>query len=215
MAPKVMLLLGACALLFSQVESVYQCNPDNRDCFCTDFSYRDCLEPVGTEQIHTANLEECIFQCDLFASFGACDWLLFDQTDGMDNNCHIFAAVETIDEYINSCNLRGHPTRDTDNKCYIDSTTAGADLFCKARGAAGRATLRMFAARSTRPNAQWRIRAQTTLVLHQLRRGAAYFVPNWVSMGKPPLLPLNKERRTVAVILLENVTATTSLWSKE
>merc|ERR1719209_2300929 len=134
MAPKVMLLLGACALLFSQVESVYQCNPDNRDCFCTDFSYRDCLEPVGTEQIHTANLEECIFQCDLFASFGACDWLLFDQTDGMDNNCHIFAAVETIEEYINSCNLRGHPTRDTDNKCYIDSTTAGADLFCKAGG---------------------------------------------------------------------------------
>merc|ERR1719273_522550 len=112
MAPKVMLLLGTGALLISQVESVYQCNPDNRD----------CLEPVGTEQIHTANLEECIFQCDLFASFGACDWLLFDQTDGMDNNCHIFAAVETIDEYINSCNLRGHPTRDTDNKCYIDST---------------------------------------------------------------------------------------------
>ena len=29
---------------------------------------------------------------------------------------------------------RGHPTRDTDNKCYIDSTTAGADLFCKAGG---------------------------------------------------------------------------------
>merc|ERR1719278_2280776 len=152
MAPKVMLLLGACALLFSQVESVYQCNPDNRDCFCTDFSYRDCLEPVGTEQIHTANLEECIFQCDLFASFGACDWLLLDQTDGMDNNCHIFAAVETIDEYINSCNLRGHPTGiPTTNATLTQqppvlTCSAKPGALPNARGAAGRAMLRMFAA---------------------------------------------------------------------
>jgi len=137
MAPKVMLLLGTCALLISQVGSVWQCNPTNRDCSCSDFSYRDCLEPAGDEQIHTANLEECIFQCDLFASFGACDWLLFDQTNGMDENCHLFGpGEEPMEDYINSCNLRGHPTRDINNECYIDPATPGSDPlgFCKAGG---------------------------------------------------------------------------------
>merc|ERR1711934_1229887 len=158
---KVMLLLGTCALLISQVGSVWQCNPTNRDCSCSDFSYRDCLEPVGDEQIHTANLEECIFQCDLFASFGACDWLLFDQTNGMDENCHLFGpGEEPMEDYINSCNLRGHPTRDINNECYIDPATPGSDPlgFCKgalanAQGAARRATLVTCAARSTRRSA--------------------------------------------------------------
>lgn len=137
MAPKVMLLLGTCALIISQVESLWPCNPVNRDCTCSDFSYLDCIEPVSDTKIHTPDLEQCIFQCDLFASFGSCDWLLFDQTDGMDENCHLFGpGKESMEDYISSCNVRGHPTRDIDNKCYIDPQTPGADPlgFCKAGG---------------------------------------------------------------------------------
>merc|ERR1719507_2418804 len=121
MATKVMLLLGICALIVSQVESLYQCDPDRRDCSCSDFSYKDCQEPVTEDQIHTDNLEECIFQCDLFHSFGACDWFLYDNTDGMDENCHLFGpGREPMKDYLDSCNDRGRPTRDIDNTCYID-----------------------------------------------------------------------------------------------
>jgi len=113
--------LGICALIVSQVESLYECDPTRRDCSCSDFSYKDCQEPVTEDQIHTANLEECIFQCDLFHSFGACDWFLYDQTDGMDENCHLFGpGREPMKDYLNSCNDRGRPTRDIDNTCYID-----------------------------------------------------------------------------------------------
>jgi len=141
MAPKVMLLLGTCALIVSQVESLWPCNPVNRDCSCSDFSYKDCIEPVTDDKIHTADLEQCIFQCDLFASFGACDWFLFDQTDGGDENCHLFGpGKESLEDYISSCNLRGQPTRDINNQCYIDPENTEVDEdpfgFCKAGGTA-------------------------------------------------------------------------------
>merc|ERR1712156_844486 len=73
MASKVMLLLGGLALAASLDDSAYHCNPDNRDCSCADFSYKECQAPVSNDNIHVLDLEECIFQCDLFHSFGLTD----------------------------------------------------------------------------------------------------------------------------------------------
>lgn len=131
MASKVMLLLGTFALFVSRVESVKECNPYNRDCSCSDFSYRECNIPPGDESTHTNTLAECIAQCDFFATIGACAWLRYDQVKGEDENCHIYApARESMKEYLETCNLRGRPTRNTDKTCYIDSSVTGASSFC-------------------------------------------------------------------------------------
>merc|ERR1711964_316191 len=131
MASQVMLLLGTFALIVSHVESVQECNPYNRDCSCSDFSYRGCNVPPGEESTHTETLDECIAQCDLFASFGSCAWLRYDQKNGEDENCHMYSpSRESMKEYLESCNKRGRPTRDTDKTCYIDSSGPGANGFC-------------------------------------------------------------------------------------
>jgi len=57
-----------------------------------------------------------------------------------------------------------------------DSAKPGA--LTNAQGAARRATLTMFAARSTKRNAQWKTRAQTTQIPHQQRLDATYFAHN-------------------------------------
>jgi len=122
MAPKVMLVLGTFALFVSSVESVMsECNSDNRDCSCSDRSYKECQEPNTGDNFHVNTLEECIFQCDLFASFDACTWLRYDQSNSEDENCHLYGpGKEAMLDYVGSCNRRGKPMRDTDNKCYID-----------------------------------------------------------------------------------------------
>merc|ERR1711936_1103024 len=86
-ALKAVLLLATVALVSSQMSS---CNTDDRDCRCADKSFKECQEPVTADMIHVADLAECKFQCDLFNSFGACDWFIFEQTGGMDENCHLF-----------------------------------------------------------------------------------------------------------------------------
>lgn len=132
MASKVMLLLGGFALIVSHVESVQECDPHNSDCFCTDFSYEGCnLPPGGDQSSHANTLEECIDQCDLFATIGACDWLRFNQVQGEDENCHIYAPTrESMKVYLDTCNKRGRPTRDPQKTCYIDSSVPGANSFC-------------------------------------------------------------------------------------
>jgi len=124
MSPKEMLLLGILALIVSHVESLVSvCDSDHRDCSCSDFSYKDCQKPVTQDNFHVNTLEECIFQCDLFHSFGSCDWLRFDQTNSEDENCHLYGPEkETMVNYLGSCNVHGKPTRDVDEKCYIDSS---------------------------------------------------------------------------------------------
>merc|ERR1719206_702901 len=97
MALKAVLLLATVALVSSQSS----CNTDDRDCRCADKSFQDCQEPVTADMIHVADLAECKFQCDLFNSFGACDWFVYEQTGGMDENCHLFGpGKETMADYL-------------------------------------------------------------------------------------------------------------------
>merc|ERR1719341_1625894 len=69
MALKAVLILAALGLVYSENS---HCSAfggtngnDGRDCTCGDKAFSDCLEPVTDDQIHTANLEECKFQCDV------------------------------------------------------------------------------------------------------------------------------------------------------
>ena len=82
---------------------------ENRDCTCADASFAECSESPAHTPIHTENLEECIFQCEVplhamhmthlpqwpnivceiqvvFA--GTCDYLLFYKS-GPNFNCHL------------------------------------------------------------------------------------------------------------------------------
>merc|ERR1712107_696943 len=96
MALKAVLLLATVALVSSQSS----CNTDDRDCKCADKLFQDCQEPVTADMIHVADLAECKFQCDLFNSFGACDWFVYEQTGGMDENCHLFGpGKESMTDY--------------------------------------------------------------------------------------------------------------------
>merc|ERR1719216_408364 len=127
MALKALLILAAIGLVFSE-NSHCSANNANRDCTCGDKAFFDCIEPVTDDQIHTADFEECKFQCDLFASFGACDWFLF-VTAGPDENCHLFGpGKESMADYLSSCNLVGGALRNSEDKCIEDvpyCTSAG------------------------------------------------------------------------------------------
>jgi len=123
MALKAVLLLATVALVSSQMSS---CNTDDRDCRCADKSFKECQEPVTADMIHVADLAECKFQCDLFNSFGACDWFIYEQTGGMDENCHLFGpGKETMADYLSSCNQVGGALRNEAGEC-LD----GPDAFC-------------------------------------------------------------------------------------
>lgn len=96
--------------------------PGNMDCSCADKSYLECQEPVPDVSVHTNNLEECILNCDLFSSFGQCEWFVF-YNSGPDENCRMFGAKvrESMDTYLGTCNVVGQPTRYDGDTCMTDS----------------------------------------------------------------------------------------------
>merc|ERR1719361_1297809 len=130
MALKAVLILAAIGLAYSESHCSAFDDGDNdgRDCTCGDKAFSNCLEPVTDDEIHVANLEECKFQCDLFASFGACDWFLYVDA-GMDENCHLFGpGLETMSDYLSSCNIRGQPTKRKDDTCIMDPSSIVCDV---------------------------------------------------------------------------------------
>ena len=49
----------------------------------------------------------------------------------MDENCHLFGpGLETMADYLSSCNLVGQPTRKTDDTCILDSSTPNGGAIC-------------------------------------------------------------------------------------
>merc|ERR1712212_1110088 len=61
---------------------------------CGDYSYNLCHDPPANQELHVGSLEECIQNCDLFASFDQCDYLLYWET-GPDENCKIITSDGT------------------------------------------------------------------------------------------------------------------------
>merc|ERR550539_1507836 len=125
MALKSVLILAAIGLVYSEY-SKCSANNDKRDCTCADKAFNDCQEPVTEDQIHVADLAECHFQCELFNSFGACDWFLYVKS-GQDENCHLFGpGRESMGDYLTSCNEIAQPTRLADDTCigYVETGCA-------------------------------------------------------------------------------------------
>merc|ERR1712112_366247 len=128
------LLLG---LLTGVIRSQHaDCHTDNHDCSCSDISYGECNPAPPTVDMHVTNLEECILNCDLFHTFGQCDWLLFDSS-GTKENCQLFSLTsqgETMEQYLGTCNVVGQPTRRQDGACMTDNplicTGPGKPIFC-------------------------------------------------------------------------------------
>merc|ERR1712089_34055 len=106
------------------------CNPLMHDCSCGDKSFDQCNEPNPAVSIHVTDLNECILNCDLFATFGQCDWLVYFN-HGPDENCHLHAQGETMEEYLYTCNTVGQPTRYQDGHCMTDyAPVCNVGLFC-------------------------------------------------------------------------------------
>jgi len=110
------------------------CSKENRDCSCGDRSYFGCEEPSAQVSLHVDNLEECILNCDLFHTMGQCDWIIF-YNSGPDENCRLIAtAGETMEQYLNSCNVIGQPIHHVNGHCmYEDPSDSVCSMttYCK------------------------------------------------------------------------------------
>merc|ERR1712221_3514 len=101
------------------------------DCNCADKAYAECDEPPTGDNIHVTTWQECKAQCDLFASFGACEWFLFDQQQGMDENCHLFSpSRESMTDYLHSCNIVMGPLRNVDGACFAGTCVDTDTVHC-------------------------------------------------------------------------------------
>merc|ERR1712221_4601 len=101
------------------------------DCNCADKAYAECDEPPTGDNIHVTTWQECKAQCDLFASFGSCEWFLFDQQQGMDENCHLFSpSRESMTDYLHSCNIVMGPLRNVDGACFAGTCVDTDTVHC-------------------------------------------------------------------------------------
>merc|ERR1712045_981367 len=107
MALKAVIFLATVGLVYSDshCSAVSDANGANtgRDCTCGDKGYNDCDEPNTNDKFHVNTIDECKFQCDLFKSFGACDWF--------------GPCKEGLSDFLNTCTVRGGALRNADDKC--------------------------------------------------------------------------------------------------
>jgi len=121
----VLLCLATVAL--ADITDITPCDSANRDCTCGDRSYKTCNEPGAQVSLHVNDLGECILNCDLFATMGQCDWFIF-YNHGPDENCRLIAQGESMEEYLNSCNMVGQPIHYKNGNCMSKNIT---HPFCK------------------------------------------------------------------------------------
>merc|ERR1719350_415455 len=124
MALKTVLLLALVGLVYS-----LSCSGD-RDCTCADKAFGECDEPSAGDAVHVNTWQECKAQCDLFFSFGACDWWLFNAVNGMDENCHLFNPErEPMTDYLGSCNIVMGPLFDNADNQLTDCSKDGCEGY--------------------------------------------------------------------------------------
>jgi len=90
---------------------------------CGDFSYNVCHDPPAAQELHVGTLDECIQNCDIFAEFDSCDYIIYFE-QGPDENCKIISGPGTKEvemaNYLEACSVVGQPmTTSGDN----DGTT--------------------------------------------------------------------------------------------
>merc|ERR1712123_194385 len=86
------------------------------DLGCGDFSYNVCHDPPAAQELHVGSLEECIQNCDIFATFDSCDYIIYFE-QGPDENCKIISGTGTPEEemaiYLAACGVTGQPLTTT------------------------------------------------------------------------------------------------------
>merc|ERR1719209_498973 len=157
MALKAVLLLALVGLVYSESHcsgAVGGSGLEGRDCTCADKAFGECDEPAAQDSVHVNTWQECKAQCDLFASFQMCEWWLFNEVNGMDENCHMFNIDrESMPDYLGSCNLIMGPLFDKNDDpltdCNGDTCYGYVESECAKKGlwALLVAAYRSFAAR--------------------------------------------------------------------
>merc|ERR1712106_610509 len=83
---------------------------------CGDFSYGICHDPPAAQELHVGSLEEGIQNCDIFATFDQCDYIIYFE-QGPNENCKIISGPGTPREmmnlYLEACSMTGQPLTTT------------------------------------------------------------------------------------------------------
>merc|ERR1712123_100712 len=102
---------------------------------CGDFSFTNCHDPQPSQDLHVDTLEECIQNCDIFATFNSCDYITY--IDGPNENCKIMVGPGTpqqeMNNYLEACGMTGQPmTTDgtSDGQC-VEGPGDECALSCK------------------------------------------------------------------------------------
>merc|ERR1739838_25150 len=87
---------------------------------CEDYYFSECHDPPAQQELHVGSLEECIQNCELFGSFGQCDYLLYFKS-GPDENCKIISGPgepdDEMNKYLDACRVAGQPMQNTAGDC--------------------------------------------------------------------------------------------------
>merc|ERR1711962_373570 len=127
---QVVLVLLVFLIDFSSSEQA-TCNPQNRECSCADTSSRDCEDFFPSERFHVDNIEECMDLCQALNPLRQCEWLLFHYSPAKKElsfippylNCELFAPDDaSLEQYVNTCDKQGQPTRRHDGSCTVNAT---------------------------------------------------------------------------------------------
>jgi len=104
-----------------------KCQPDHNDCSCNDKSFKDCQQPTAEQEESVENLEQCLAKCEEFSAVGVCEWLIYQPT----GECLMFGiSSASMEEYIDSCNREGLPTRREDGTCLADMGSLCNPIVC-------------------------------------------------------------------------------------
>jgi len=94
---------------------------------------QDCEEFSPSERSHVeGGIEECMQLCQALNPLGRCEWLLYHYSPTNNAakafippylNCELFATDDgSLDQYVNTCDKQGQPTRRHDGSCTATAT---------------------------------------------------------------------------------------------
>merc|ERR1719154_670423 len=103
--------------LVLNLSPITPCETD--DCSCGDWLYDECGHVTPVQALHTATLEECFNNCQLFASFGQCTYYNFLTHNGAHANCLLYNT--NAKTYLGTCPVYGQPLYDADGNVLMEN----------------------------------------------------------------------------------------------
>jgi len=112
--------------LISGLRNIRGCETD--DCSCGDWYYDECGIHTPSQSLHVGGVQECFDNCQLFGSFGQCNFFTFDINHGGHDNCNLYAS--NAKAFLESCSVYGQPLYDSDGYQLMESC-GRAQLGCR------------------------------------------------------------------------------------